>query len=1181
MLAVPQFTVARAVPDDLPYLRLADRLLTLSHRLGWLVLLAALPTALVSETLALLLGMLGLALLLRRPTPAWRQLNGVLGAVEERLLVTDFQGRLSYVNRPAAALLGLAPRQLIGRNLADLIPALRDLLSNPGEPHVCASQLLQFALNGESRRFAASRSLLPNEHGYVWVLRDVTAEQRDLRLINETRQRYQGIFASTGVALCVFDLRELFELLRQEDVHDAERLSAWLDEDPERHHTLSRLLRLTEVNRIALDLLGVENEEQAWRCLVGNLPFQHSGNRFKFLAALLEGRAYLEVDAHLINGRGMERHLWMVASLPASGAPLDAIPLSIGDMTVRKRSELSLAERERYWAKMLRALPDAIYVLSASTQRMLFSNERLSQMLGYAETELMVGKRMDLRALVHPDDSDFYQRLRGLRQVLQPGRLLSAQLRARHRDGSWRWLEMRMQTLTQQEGLAEEVLCIAKDVTGQLEFSESLRDSERRYRLLAENMRDVVFILDDEMQPSYISPSVLQLTGYSATWLLRNGAHRVWAQPEQLTGLRERLSELRRQLANPLQRAALRHEHSQQRYLFDCLCQDGSAIPVELRTSLMWSAAGRFEGVLGICRDISQQRQTEQELRMATTVFANSTAGILVADRRGNIVQVNETFSRLSGYTAQEALGHHATFLTADREAAQQLADLLEQLDQAGRWEGELTLKRRSGEHFSAWLGIAAVPDADGALANYVCFFSDITERKASEQHIHRLAYYDALTLLPNRTLFQERLQQALRAAAKLDQWVVLIYLDLDRFKPINDSLGHAAGDLLLKDVALRLAACVQSADTVARMGGDEFTLLLSPLHNEAEARQRAIEVAQRILTSLSRPFVIHGREFFISASIGIALSPQDGSQPSQLMKNADTAMYHAKDQGKDNYQFYLATMNATALQRLELESDLRHAIDEGQFLLHYQPQLDARTQRMTGVEALLRWNHPRRGLVSPGEFIPVLEELGLVVQVGEWVLTEACRQIHAWQTQGLAVPKVSVNLSARQFADGMLGTRIADILASSGLQPSSLELELTESILMQDVGAAMQVLTVLKQMGLSIAVDDFGTGYSSLNYLKQFPINVLKIDRSFVDGLPDGEQDAQIARAIIAMAHSLNLSVIAEGVESLEQLDFLRDHGCDEIQGFLLSRPLSARVLEERLRSGSGLRLEKATEPA
>jgi EAL domain-containing protein (putative c-di-GMP-specific phosphodiesterase class I) len=316
---------------------------------------------------------------------------------------------------------------------------------------------------------------------------------------------------------------------------------------------------------------------------------------------------------------------------------------------------------------------------------------------------------------------------------------------------------------------------------------------------------------------------------------------------------------------------------------------------------------------------------------------------------------------------------------------------------------------------------------------------------------------------------------------------------------------------------------------------------------------------------------VLEGREFFVTASIGIALSPQDGNELSQLMKNADTAMYHAKEHGKNNFQFYQADMNASALERLELERDLRHALEQQEFILYYQPQFSGNGQRLTGVEALLRWQHPVRGLVPPDDFIPVLEEIGLVVQVGDWVLAESCRQLKSWHASKIRVPKISVNLSARQFTEGALAQRIAAILEDSGVAPACVELELTESILMQDVASALRTLNDLKSLGLCIAIDDFGTGYSSLNYLKQFPIDVLKIDRSFVDGLPQGEQDAQIARAIIAMAHSLNLSVIAEGVETQAQLDFLRIHDCDEVQGYLLGRPMPAHQFAAQF-SGAAL---------
>lgn len=704
---------------------------------------------------------------------------------------------------------------------------------------------------------------------------------------------------------------------------------------------------------------------------------------------------------------------------------------------------------------------------------------------------------------------------------------------------------------------------MAKDITEQIEASEQMRDSERRYRLLAESISDVIFTSDRELKLNYVSPSVQPVLGLSPEWVIDHGFNGTVANPRQLASLFVLMDKVNHALGDPQRLAELRSQLPPQLFLFDCLRADGRKIPVELRIMLMWDEHGRFEGLLGVGRDISQQRRAEKDLRMAATVFEHSTSAILVTDPAGYIVQVNEAFTRITGYQSAEMLDQLPSMLTADRQQATQLDYILRQLNQRGSWEGEIWLKRRAGDHYPAWVGITAVHDEEGDLVSYVCFFSDISERKASEQRIHRLAYYDALTQLPNRTLFQERLHTALQHAERREEWVVLMFLDLDRFKPINDSLGHAAGDRMLKDVAVRLADCVGDDDTVARMGGDEFTLLLSPCTGRETALNRAITVAEQILSRLARPFVLEGREFFVTASIGIALGPQDGHEPSQLMKNADTAMYHAKERGKNNFQFYQAEMNARALERLELESDLRHALEQREFVLYYQPQFSGDGKRLTGVEALLRWRHPERGLVPPGEFIPVLEELGLVVEVGDWVLREACRQLRAWHQRKMRLPKVSVNISARQFADGQLVQRISGILAESGLPPACLELELTESILMRDVAEAMEILANLKRLGLCIAVDDFGTGYSSLNYLKRFPIDVLKIDRSFVDGLPDGERDAQIARAIIAMSHSLNLAVIAEGVETHAQLDFLREHGCDEVQGFLFGRPMPADQLE------------------
>ncbi|MBA6099147.1 EAL domain-containing protein [Pseudomonas juntendi] len=988
--------------------------------------------------------------------------------------------------------------------------------------------------------------------------------RRRQRALQEDRRRYQEIFEGTGVALCVLDLSSLPGQLDRYHLRNRAALKHSLALDPGLRRSLLLELKITEVNQVARQLLNIDGHEGAWQRLIDGTGDGRDSIGMQLIDALIEQRQVLELEVRLPSPLGGELHLWLMARLPQQRRDYQAVILSISDITSRKQVELSLLERESFWSDVVRTVPDQLYVQDVLSQRMIFSNRHLGQTLGYDRTELAhMGERF-WELLLHPEDAAHYQALRQQQRNNGHDQQLHCQLRFRHRDGSWRCYDIREQVLTRNaEGLVTRIIGVGKDVTVQIEASESLRDSEQRYRMLAESISDVIFSTDSLLQLNYVSPSVQSVLGYQAEWIFTNGWQSIIANPAQLTGIYSLMERVSKAMGDAEQLTQLRSQLPTQLFLFDCLRADGRKIPIELRLVLVWDDDQRFEGVLGVGRDISQQRRAEKDLRMAATVFEHSTSAILITDPAGYIVQANEAFSRVSGYAVSDVLDQLPSMLTVDEQQESHLRYVVKQLHQRGSWEGEVWLKRRDGDHYPAWVGITAVLDDEGDLASYVCFFTDISERKASEQRIHRLAYYDALTHLPNRTLFQDRLYNALQQAERQKAWVVLMFLDLDRFKPINDSLGHAAGDRMLKDMALRLLACVDDDDTVARMGGDEFTLLLQPRATREMALNRAIHVAENILASLVRPFVLENREFFVTASIGIALSPQDGSELSQLMKNADTAMYHAKERGKNNFQFYQAEMNASALERLELESDLRHAMEQNEFILYYQPQFSGDGKRLTGAEALLRWRHPTRGLVPPGDFIPVIEELGLVVDVGDWVLREASRQLKAWHKAKVRVPKVSVNISARQFSDGQLGTRIATILEECGLPPACLELELTESILMREVNEALQILASLKNLGLSIAVDDFGTGYSSLNYLKQFPIDVLKIDRTFVDGLPEGEQDAQIARAIIAMAHSLNLAVIAEGVETHEQLEFLREHGCDEVQGYLFGRPMPAHQFE------------------
>src|SRR5713226_6569259 len=441
-------------------------------------------------------------------------------------------------------------------------------------------------------------------------------------------------------------------------------------------------------------------------------------------------------------------------------------------------------------------------------------------------------------------------------------------------------------------------------------------------------------------------------------------------------------------------------------------------------------------------------------------------------------------------------------------------------------------------------------------------------QRKQAEERIQYLAYYDGLTGLPNRTLFSQGLNHALTQARRYKKTLAVLFIDLDRFKNINDTLGHEAGDSLLQEMAKRLSDCLRESDTVARLGGDEFVVLIEEITDP----KYAANVARKIVAAALNPFVLKGGEYHITASIGISTYPDDGEDEQTLMKHADIAMYLAKDHGKNNYQFYLAQINVHSFERLALESSLRHALERNEFLLHYQPKIDMKTGDFTGMEALIRWQHPDLGMVSPALFIPLAEETGLIVPIGRWVLKTACAQNKAWQEQGLPRLRISVNLSARQFTEENLVQDVARVLEETGLEPELLELEITESMVMYNPDQAVKLLSELKAMGLYVAIDDFGIGYSSLSQLKRFPIDTIKVDRSFIKDLMENRDDAAITEAIIAMGKSLNLNVIAEGVETNDQVNFLRDHQCDEMQGYYFSKPTPENEFADLLRNGKGL---------
>ena len=566
------------------------------------------------------------------------------------------------------------------------------------------------------------------------------------------------------------------------------------------------------------------------------------------------------------------------------------------------------------------------------------------------------------------------------------------------------------------------------------------------------------------------------------------------------------------------------------------------------------------EGSIWVYADITARKEAEEKLRLSATVLEHIADGVMVVDAHGIIVTVNPAFTQITGYTEAEAVGRHSSLTRSARHDAGFYQAMWDELKASGFWRGEIWHQRKNGELYLEWLTISAVRDTHATTTHYVGVFSDITLIKESQEKLDHMAHHDPLTALPNRLLFHDRLQHALLRAARDDEQLAVLFIDLDRFKNVNDTLGHHVGDELLQKVAGQLTARLREGDTLARLGGDEFIVLLERIDGEYGATQ----VAEKLVTMFEQPFTVAGHELFVTCSVGISLYPDDALDLNMLIRNADVAMYQAKARGRNGYRFYAPSMTGEGVERLRLETFLRRSIEKHEIFLNYQPQVEIDTGRLVGVEALVRWNHPELGLVPPARFIPLAEDSGFINQLGKWVLDEACRQMMRWQAQGLRVPKMAVNLSVKQFERGSIAGMVADILQETGLEPQRLQLEVTESVIM-NTGDALGFINDLHAIGVGLAIDDFGTGYSSLAYLKQLPVQTLKIDRSFIKDISTDVNDEAIAIAIIQLGKSMQLSVIAEGVETEEQAAFLLRHGCKLAQGYFYSRPVLAQDMLER----------------
>ncbi|MBF0463296.1 MAG: EAL domain-containing protein [Magnetococcales bacterium] len=598
-----------------------------------------------------------------------------------------------------------------------------------------------------------------------------------------------------------------------------------------------------------------------------------------------------------------------------------------------------------------------------------------------------------------------------------------------------------------------------------------------------------------------------------------------------------------------------------------------AAVLAELRPlgedkTLSGQAAGLLAGLPAFFQQTDQHyAQNECELLLFGTVFDRAGEAIVVTDAQGLITNVNPAYERITGHRREEVLGKNPNINKSGRHDLAFYQDMWGQLLETGHWAGEVWDRRKDGGLYPKWLSINAIRDASATLTHYVAIFLDISDQKDAEHRLERLAFYDALTGLPNRLFFRDRLAHAIAQARRQGSQMALLFVDLDRFKWVNDTMGHAAGDDLLKEIACRLQGCVRESDTVARLGGDEFTLILTNVDHSDHVAM----LAQKLIAAIREPVILLGQNVHVGVSVGIALFPKDANDMETLIKYADIAMYQAKGAGRNTFRFVSADLHAKAFNRIAMEDDLHQALQRQELIPYYQPKLDLATQRLSGAEALARWVKPDGSLVQPNQFIPLAEETGLILPIGQRILTIACRNTAAW-TQGQSLPfKMAVNISSREFQQPNLLEQISHTLQETGLPAERLEIEITESMVMGNVEKAIAVMHGLRNLGISLAMDDFGTGYSSLGYLRRFPLNILKIDQSFVRHLPGGQGEGAIVDAILAMAHGLGLKVVAEGVETEEQLEYLRQRECETIQGYLFGKPMPEAAFLTFLRQYTG----------
>jgi diguanylate cyclase (GGDEF)-like protein/PAS domain S-box-containing protein len=1016
------------------------------------------------------------------------------------------------VNETFLRVLGLRREEVIGRSSLEL-----GLWIDPDARHALVTRLhserrvqdVEIALrtkSGERREGLAVAQLLvlDGEPCLFMTVQDITERKRAMERIESSQ-------------------RELSAILRN------------MQDTYYRADLAGRVVRVSDSVR---ELLGYERQETIGRRMTE--MFADPDGREEFLRALQAGGGALRNHEAALRRKDGST-VWVSTNahfVRDEAGEIVGVEGTVRDISARRGMEQALRAREQQLRTVVNNAP---VVLFAFDRNGVFT---LSEGRGLDALGLKPGEVVGRAVFeVYRDTPDI---------VRDAQRALVGEAFAARTTTAGRVYEVHYTPVAGTDGAVEGVMGLAVDITEHTRAEDALRQSEHRLREVYQaSPASISITRESDMTYLDVNAAFERITGWPrAEAIGRSDVDLgLWIDPMDRAALLQILAT--QDAVRDLQWEA-RTRSGGRRHLL------GSIERVRL---------GDESCLLTVGQDITERVRTEAEMSKLSRALEQTADAIMITDAHGRIEYVNPAFERTTGFERREAIGSTPAVLKSGKHGAEFYSELWRTILHGDVFSEVFVNRRKDGSLFYEEKTITPLTDELGRITHFIASGKDISERMQVQERLQYLAHHDTLTELPNRALLLDRLKQALARARWHRRLVGVLFVDLDRFKVINDTLGHDAGDRLLQTLGERFRSAVRERDTVARLGGDEFAILL----DEIASANDIAGVAKKVLAALAPPFVVEGRELFVTASIGVALYPDDGADSSTLLKHADIAMYRAKDLGRNNYQFYSSEMSAKAFERLTLESSLRRALTRGEFLLRYQPQIDVASRRVTGVEALLRWQHPELGLVVPNDFVPLLEETGLIVPVGEWVLRAAAQQACAWAAAGFGDLVVGVNISSRQFNTPGFPQLVQRILGETGACGANLEFEITESVVMHDSPESLARLEALNALGVRLAIDDFGTGYSSLSYLKRFPIDTLKIDGSFVRDVTHDPDDAAIVTAILAMAKGLKLRVVAEGVETTEQFEFLRARGCDAVQGFLINEALPAPVVTEELRDHAG----------